>query len=90
MLARDKTEGDDWRGYQKPWVGRYLDWASINAVGALGGILVFWDSRVFQLIGKEESRYTINFQWVFTGVYGSTDGGSREMLWEKLGAIKGL
>ena len=68
-------------------------------VGASGGIVVFWDSRVFQLIEEEESRYTIscrfrtfdeNFQWVFTGVYGPTDGGSRELFWEELGAIRGL
>ena len=76
-------------------VGRYLD----CAVGASGGIVVFWDSRVFQLIEEEESRYTIscrfrtfdeNFQWVFTGVYGPTDGGSGELFWEELGAIRGL
>ena len=80
-------------------VGRYLDWASISAIGASGGILVFWDSRVFRLIGKKESQYTIsycfrtfdeNFQWVFTRVYGPTDGDSKELFWEELGAIRGL
>ena len=80
-------------------MGRYLDWASISAIGASGGILVLWDFRVFRLIGKEESQYTIsyrfrtfdeNFQWVFTGVYGPIDGDSRELFWEELGAIRGL
>ena len=80
-------------------VGRYLDWASISVVGALGGIVVLWDSRVFQLIGKEESQYTIscrfrtfdeNFKWVFIRVYGPTDCGSRELFWEELGAVRGL
>ena len=40
-------------------VGSYLDCASISEVGA-SDIVVFWDSRVFQLIGKEESQYTIS------------------------------
>ena len=27
-------------------VGRFLEWAAIKAEGALGGILIFWDTRV--------------------------------------------
>ena len=59
-------------------VGRFLDWARINAVGASGGIVILWDSRVLQLIGKEEGHFSVscrlknyedNFRWVFTGVY---------------------
>ena len=35
-------------------VGRFLEWAAIKAEGALGGILIFWDTRVIQLLEKEE------------------------------------
>ena len=31
-------------------VGRFLEWASLRAKGALGGIIIFWDSRVLQLL----------------------------------------
>ena len=80
-------------------VGRFLDWARINVVGASGGIVIFWDSRGLQLIGKEGGHFSVacrfkihedNFQLAFTGIYGPTDGGSRVLLWEELGAIRGI
>ena len=79
-------------------VGRFLDWATIKAEGASGGILIFWDTRVIQLLEKEEGQYTLScrfklleedFIWVFTGVYGPTAYGRREDLQEELGAIRG-
>ena len=57
-------------------VGRFLEWVAIKAEGAFGGILIFWDTRVIQLLEKEEGQYTLscrfksleeNFHWVFTG-----------------------
>ena len=62
-------------------VGRFLDWMNIKAEGASGGILIFWDTRVIQLLEKEEGQYSLScrfklvekdFIWVFTGVYGPT------------------
>ena len=35
-------------------VGRFLEWVAINAEGASGGFLIFWDTRVIQLLEKEE------------------------------------
>ena len=76
-----------------------MDWAYVNAVGASGGILIFWDSRMMQLVDVEESRYSLlckfqffddNLTWIFTRVYGSMSKGERELLWEDLGAIRGL
>ena len=52
-----------------------------------------------QLVGVEESHYSLsckfrflddNFTWIFMRVYGSTSKGERELLWEDLGAIRGL
>ena len=40
-------------------VGRFLDWATINAIRASGGIVILWDSRVLQLIGKEEGHFSV-------------------------------
>ena len=80
-------------------VGRFLDWAALRAEGASGGIVIFWDSRVLQLLDKEEGQFTVSCRfkliaedriWVFTGVYGPTAYGAREFLWDELGAINGL
>ena len=59
--------------------GRCMDWVSSNTTGASGGILILWDSRVLQLIEKEESQFSVSckfrncegsFTWIFTGLHG--------------------
>ena len=59
-------------------MGRFLDWRAVNAVGALGGLVVFWDSRVLALEGLKKGNFIIssrfrnsndNFAWVFIGIY---------------------
>ena len=79
--------------------GRCLDWVASNALGASGGILIFWDSRVIQLLEVLESRFSLsykfkncqdNFTWIFTGIYGPTKDEYRREMWEDLGAIRGL
>ena len=71
-------------------VGRFLEWIAIRVEGVLGGILIFWDTRVIQLLEKEEGRYTLScrfklleedFIWAFKGLYGPTAYGRREDLW---------
>ena len=73
-----------------------MDWVASNATA--GGILIFWDSRVLQLIEKEESRFSVSckirncedsFTRVFINVYGPTSRDNGELLWEELGAIRG-
>ena len=80
-------------------VGRFVDWVAINATGASGGSLIFWDSGVLQLVDKEESQSSLsckfrncedNLIWIFTGIYGPTTREGRNHLWEDLGAIRGL
>ena len=70
-------------------VVKFLEWVAIKAEGASGGILIFWDTRVIQLLEKEEGQYTLScrfksveedFIWVFTEVYGPTVYGRREDL----------
>lgn len=34
--------------------GRFVDLIVVDAVGTSGGILILWDSRVTQIMGKEE------------------------------------
>ncbi|RVW32661.1 Transposon TX1 uncharacterized 149 kDa protein [Vitis vinifera] len=80
-------------------VGRFLGWGAVNARGAAGGVVVFWDKRVLELVGLEVGIFSIScrfkncedgFTWFFTGVYGPTLKSYREPFWEELGAIRGL
>ena len=62
-------------------VGRFLEWGALNARGAAGGVVVFWDNRVLELVWMEVGLFSIScrfrncedgFGWIFSGVYGST------------------
>ena len=39
-------------------VQRLMDWVASNAQGASGGVLIFWDSRVLQLLEVEERQFS--------------------------------
>ena len=41
-------------------VSRCLEWSAVNSKGAIGGILVFWDNRVLELVGAEVGSYSIS------------------------------
>ncbi|RVW53836.1 Trafficking protein particle complex II-specific subunit 120-like [Vitis vinifera] len=80
-------------------VGRFLGWGAMSARGAAGGVVVFWDKRVLELMGMEVGLFSVScrfkncedgFLWTFTGVYGPTIKRHRELFWEELGAIRGL
>ena len=80
-------------------VGRFMDWRVVDVGGVLGGILVFWDNRILELLELERGVYTIldhfrnvedDYIWVFIGVYGPVLSKAKEEFWEELGAIKGL
>ena len=80
-------------------VGRFLDWRTIEAVGAAGGVLICWDKRFLDLLEWEKGQFSISCKfrtvengaiWVFTGVYGPFTKEDRECLWEEFGAIRGL
>ena len=80
-------------------VGRHLDWRTVNSRGVVGGILVFWDNRLVELVDVEEGEFSIScrfkncvdaLMWVFTGVYGPVCNKDREDFWGELRSIKGL
>ncbi|RVW14448.1 putative mitochondrial protein [Vitis vinifera] len=80
-------------------VGRFLDWRTLEAAGAAGGVLICWDKRALELLEWEEGQFSISCKfrtvengvvWVFTGVYGPFTKKDRECLWDELGAVRGL
>ena len=77
--------------------GQCTQWSALNAQGATGGIVVFWDSKVIELVDVEEGSFSVscrfrntedNLLWCFTGVYGPTankDRGGCGLSWGQLG-----
>ena len=59
-LQETKLKGTSSELVRSLGVGGFIKWASVDALGASGGILIMWDSRVFQLLEKEESQYTLS------------------------------
>ena len=40
-------------------VRRFLEWGIVDLRGAAGGIVVFWDNRVLELVGLEAGMFSI-------------------------------
>ena len=40
-------------------VGRCLEWGAVCLRGAFGGVLVFWDNRVLQLLEAEVGTFSV-------------------------------
>ena len=72
-------------------VGRFLNWALVDARGAAGDLLLFWDNRVLENLEVESGGggvgYSIfvrfrncadGFSWIFYGVYGPVIGSKKE------------
>ena len=77
--------------------GRFLDWGAMGAHGSAGGILICWDKRTLEVLEMEVGQFSISCRLrnvedglVFTGVYMSFSKEEREVLWEELGAIRGI
>ena len=68
-------------------------------MGASGGVLVFWDNRVLQLLEAKMGTFSVScrfkcreddFCWNFIGVYGPTLKKEKEDFWDELGTVRGL
>ena len=49
-LQETKLKKTNWEVAQSLGVGRYLGWGAVNALGASGGIVVLWGTRVLRLV----------------------------------------
>ena len=82
------------RGFVRSLWGCYhVDWVYLGSLGALGGILVLWDSRVVENLEEAVGHYSVsckfknvgdNFEWAFTSVYGPNVDREHRLLWEEL------
>ena len=80
-------------------MGRCLDWKVLNSKGVSGGVLVFWDKRVLQLLDTKVGTFSMScrfksyeddFCWNFFGVYGPMLKKKIVDFWVELGAVRGL
>ena len=79
-------------------VGRNYDWRALDAEGTAGGILLFWDKKIMELVDSEIGLFSISclfkmveggVHWMFSGVYGPVERNLKEIFWEELGGIRG-
>ena len=98
-LQETKMQNVDSRMVRSLGAGRNSQWAAVDACGAAGGILLFWDFRVLELVDIVVGLFSIScrfsnceddFQWTFSGVYGHVFNCNRDPFWEELRAIRGL
>ena len=85
------------RGFVRSlWGCHYVDWVYLGSLGASGGILVMWDSRVVENLEEAVGHYSVscrfknvgdNFEWAFTSVYGPNVDRERRLLWEELSGL---
>jgi exonuclease III len=78
------------------WRCRHVDWVCHNSIGASGGIILMWNTRVVEKLEEAVGMFSISckfrevvsgFIWAFSGVYGSNRGEERRLLWEELGGL---
>ena len=78
------------------WSCHHVDWIYLGSIGASGGILVTWDSRVVENVGEAVGYYSVSCKfrnvdnqdlWTFLGVYGPNLDRDRSLLWEELSGV---
>ena len=79
-------------------MGKCLDWGAMDARGQAGGIVVFWNKWVFEVLEMEVGAFSVScrfrncegsYVWMFSGVYRSILTEEMEDFWAELGAIRG-
>lgn len=97
-LQETKFEGDMIEEVRQIWGGRWVKYACLEASGTRGGILLLWDSRIwkgdiletsYSVTCKFESQLQ-SFTCHITGVYAPNCYLERRLVWEEIGAIRGL
>ncbi|RVW32138.1 putative ribonuclease H protein [Vitis vinifera] len=93
-----KRETWDQRFVSSVWKGKRLEWAALLACGALGGIVILWDSSKFECTEKVLGSFSVTVKfnsgeegsfWL-TSVYGPINPLWRKDFWLELQDLYGL
>ena len=64
------------------WGSPFLDWIALDAINTVGGVLLVWDKRVYEIVECVIGQFSINvllkgvvddFVWACLGVHGPND-----------------
>ena len=78
------------------WCCRYVDWLCLDSIGASGGILLMWDTRVVEKTEEAVGQFSVSckfkevssgFEWGFSGVYGPHTNDVRRLMWDELSGV---
>ena len=78
------------------WRCRYVDWLCLDSLGASGGIIIMWDTKVVEKVEEAVGLFSVSckfkeihsgFEWGFSGVYGPHRDVERQLMWEELSGI---
>ncbi|WMV44670.1 hypothetical protein MTR67_038055 [Solanum verrucosum] len=81
------------------WANRKVKYAQLEARGTRGGIIILWDSSIWEGEVCEVGAYNITCKftgkaqdlgWHLSGVYAPNSRQEREEVWGELGAVRGL
>ncbi|XP_058076384.1 uncharacterized protein LOC131224965 [Magnolia sinica] len=79
------------------WKAKDINWATLNALGTSGGIVVVWKSSKWDLVSSAIGSFSVSvilqdksstFSYLISVVYGPNDDHIRVDFWEELSNIK--
>ena len=98
MIQETKNEKCDRRFVGSVWMVRNKDWVALPACGALGGILIIWDSKKLRSEEVVIGSFSVSVKFALDGcgplwksaVYGPNSPSLRKDFWVELFDIYGL
>lgn len=99
VLCLQETKVENWSTtwIQQIWGNRWADWATLEASGTRGGIIIIWDKRQWVKTDTLQGSYSIScmlesiqeeFRWCFTGIYGPHTDPEREEMWHEIAGVR--
>ena len=58
-LQETKLEAVSRGTIQSLWRSQYVDWLCLDSLGASGGILIMWDSRVVEKVDEAMGHFSL-------------------------------
>ncbi|WMV46022.1 hypothetical protein MTR67_039407 [Solanum verrucosum] len=98
-IEETKFQGDIREIIKDLWSNRWVKYVQLEANGTRGGIILMWNSRLWDGEICETGTYCItckfvgktrDFSWHMIGVYAPNSTLEREEVWWELGAVRGL
>ena len=95
-LHETKLDGIDRAMIRSLWRCRYVNWLCLDFMGASGGIIVMWDTRVVEKVEEAIGCFSVSCKfkvvssglvWGFSGVYGPHRAVERRLMWEELARV---